>query len=108
MGAKAYLPIKKPQPYLQRLGFLPASNLHSPILEDLFVKDIQAGFLTLGSSYSLRLPTPILRHTQDSGQWLIASFVPEYSGGSVSDFFFSWKKQRSSLHLDITDLIAFI
>jgi hypothetical protein len=47
---------KNPQPPYRRLGILPAFTLHSLILEDLFVKDIQAGFLTLGSSYSLRLP----------------------------------------------------
>jgi hypothetical protein len=28
-------------------GFLPACTLHSLILEDLFMKNIQAGFLTL-------------------------------------------------------------
>jgi len=39
-----------------KTGVLPARTLHSLILEDLFVKHIQAGFLTLGSSYSLRLP----------------------------------------------------
>ena len=38
---------KNPQPSHRRLGILPAFTLHSLILEDLFVKDIQAGFLTL-------------------------------------------------------------
>ena len=33
-----------------KTGDLPARPLHSLILEDLFVKHIQAGFLTLGSS----------------------------------------------------------
>ena len=42
---------KNPQPPYRRLGILPAFTLHSLILEDLFVKDIQAGFLALGSSY---------------------------------------------------------
>ena len=77
---------KNPQPSHGRLGILPACTLHSLVLEDFFVKNIQAGFLTLGSSYCLRLPTLILRQAQDEEQWLIASFVPEYSGGSVPDF----------------------
>ena len=38
---------KNPQPSHRRLGILPAFTLHSLILEDLSVKDIQAGFLTL-------------------------------------------------------------
>jgi hypothetical protein len=42
---------KNPQPSHGRLGILPADTLHSLILEDLSVKNIQAGFLTLGSSY---------------------------------------------------------
>jgi len=33
-----------------RLGILPACTLHSLFLEDHLVKNIQAGFLTLGSS----------------------------------------------------------
>ena len=56
---------KNPQPSHGRLGILPADTLHSLILEDLFVKNIQAGFLTLGSSYFLRLP--ILSLSKDSG-----------------------------------------
>src|SRR4030042_4445696 len=48
-----------------KTGDLPARTLHSLILEDPVVKHIQAGFLTLGSSYSLRLP--ILPQTQDGG-----------------------------------------
>jgi hypothetical protein len=40
---------KKSPASLGRLGILPACTLHSLILEDLFVKNIQAGFLTLGS-----------------------------------------------------------
>jgi hypothetical protein len=56
---------KNPQPSPERLGILPACTLHSLILEDFFVKNSQAGFLTLGSSYSLRLPTP--RETPGSG-----------------------------------------
>ncbi len=32
-----------------KTGDLPADTLHSLILEDLLVKNIQAGFLTLGS-----------------------------------------------------------
>ena len=42
---------KNPQPSQKDWGFLPADTLHSLILEDLSVKPIQAGFLTLGSSY---------------------------------------------------------
>ena len=52
---------KNPQPSHGRLGILPACTLHSLILEDHFVKNIQAGFLTLGSSYFLRLPTLTFR-----------------------------------------------
>ncbi len=37
------------------------------------------------------------------GQWLIASFVTDYSGGSVPDFS-PTNESRGSLHLDITDL----
>jgi hypothetical protein len=37
---------KNPQPPHGRLGILPACTLHSLILEDFFVKNIQAGFLT--------------------------------------------------------------
>jgi hypothetical protein len=39
-----------------KTGDLPACTLHSLFLEDLSVKNIQAGFLTLGSFYYLRLP----------------------------------------------------
>jgi hypothetical protein len=39
-----------------RLGILPACTLHSLILEDFFVKKIQAGFLTLPTL--TRLPIP--------------------------------------------------
>ena len=67
---------------------IPACTLHSLILEDRFMKSIQAGFLTLGSSYSLRLPTLRSRAWRDSGQWFSASFVPDYSGGSVPDSLF--------------------
>ena len=38
----------------------------------------RAGFLALGSSYRPRLP---ILH----GQWLVAAFVPDHSGGSASD-----------------------
>jgi len=62
---------KNPQPSHGRLGILPADTLHSLILEDLFVKNIQAGFLTLGSSYFLRLP--ILRSARDSGSLQVSS-----------------------------------
>ena len=67
--------IKKPQPSPERLGFIPASTLHSLILEDFFVKNIQAGFLTLGSSYFLRLP--ILSFPKDSGLLQVSSPITE-------------------------------
>jgi hypothetical protein len=64
---------KNPQPSHRRLGILPACTLHSLILEDLFVKNIQAGFLTLPTL--TRLPTLPLRpfdelRAQGFGQWL--------------------------------------
>jgi hypothetical protein len=37
-----------------------------------------------------------------SGQWLFASFVPDYSGGSVPDSLIEMKLQ-GSLHLDIAN-----
>jgi len=40
--------------------------------------DVQAGLLTLGSSYFPRLPIP-----NPSEQWRMAAFVPDYSGGPV-------------------------
>jgi len=40
--------------------------------------DAQAGLLTLGSFYFPRLPIP-----KFSEQWLVADFVPDYSGGLV-------------------------
>ncbi len=62
---------KNPQPSNGRLGILPADTLHSLILEDLFAKNIQAGFLTLGSSYFLRLPT--LSLSKGSGSLQVSS-----------------------------------
>jgi hypothetical protein len=41
------------------------------------------------------------RPSTSSGQWLLASFVPDYSGGSVPDFPVRMGS-RGSLHLDIT------
>ncbi len=38
---------KIPSLRIARLGMIPACTLHSLILEDLEMKDIQAGFLTL-------------------------------------------------------------
>jgi hypothetical protein len=59
---------KNPQPSYWRLGILPACTLHSLILEDLFVKNIQAGFLTLPTL--TRLPILPLRQAQSFEQWL--------------------------------------
>ena len=59
---------KNPQPSHGRLGILPADTLHSLILEDLSVKNIQAGFLTLPTL--TRLPILPLRQAQGEGQWL--------------------------------------
>jgi len=39
---------------------------------------VQAGLLTLGSSYRLRLPGL-------NGQWHAAAFVPDHSGGPIPD-----------------------
>jgi hypothetical protein len=59
---------------------------------------IQAGLLTLGSSYQPRLPilhsiyssAETFQHRIDrklsAGKWLYAAFVPNYSGGPVPDF----------------------
>jgi hypothetical protein len=48
--------------------------------EGVLLKAIEAGFLTLGSSY---LPTPSQRLTR---QWLMRlAFVPDYSGASVRE-----------------------
>ena len=48
--------------------------------EGVLLKAIEAGFLTLGSSYS---PTPSQRLTR---QWLLRlAFVPDYSGASVRE-----------------------
>ena len=88
---------KNPQLSHGRLGILPADTLHSLILEDHFVKNIQGRFsdsriflLGLKSSWTFRPPCAFppltLRQAQGFGQWLIASFVPDYSGGSVPDF----------------------
>ena len=41
---------------------------------------VQAGLLTLGSSYVPRLPIPLA-----AGQWHFAVFVPDNSGGPVLD-----------------------
>jgi hypothetical protein len=62
---------KNPQASHGRLGILPACTLHRLSLEDCFVKNIQAGFLTLGSSYFLRLP--ILSLSKDSGLSQVSS-----------------------------------
>jgi hypothetical protein len=51
---------KKSPGFAWKTGDLPAYTLHRLGLEDFFVKNIQAGFLTLGSSYFLRLPIFIL------------------------------------------------
>ncbi len=81
---------KNPRPSFGRLGILPAYTLHSLILEDLSVKNIQAGFLTLGSSYSLRLPT--LRQAQDSGLLQVSSPItaagpsPTFPSNEITGF----------------------
>jgi len=49
--------VQKKSPALAwKTGDLPTYVLHRLGLEDFFVKNIRAGFLTLGSSYFLRLP----------------------------------------------------
>jgi len=46
---------------------------------------IQAGLLTLGSSYLPRLPIQ-LSESSIMNSDMVAVFVPDYSGGPVSDF----------------------
>ncbi|XPS83016.1 uncharacterized protein Dvar_10340 [Desulfosarcina variabilis str. Montpellier] len=50
----------------------------------------QAGLLTFGSSYRLRLPSL-------NDQWRPAAFVPDHSGGSIPDshrvLFYALKKR---------------
>ena len=50
---------KKTQPPLGRLGILPASTLHSLILEDLLVKSIQTRFSDSPDLNSPSHPEPI-------------------------------------------------
>ena len=58
--------MKNPHSSNRSPGILAAADtLHSLILEDRSVKIIQAGFLTLGSSYSLRLPIPLPFNTRE-------------------------------------------
>jgi hypothetical protein len=82
---------KNPQPSHGRLGILPACTLHSPFLEDLSVKDIQAGFLTLGSSYFLRLPIlspEFVEGSKDSGLSQVSS--PTTAAGPSPTFQLMW------------------
>lgn len=85
-------PKKIPGLRFGRPGILPACTLHSLILEDLAMKYIQAGFLTLPTL--TRLPTlrPFDKlRAQDSG-FFVKALIPhlirdrDYSGGSVPDF----------------------
>ncbi len=82
-----------------KTGDLPACTLHSLILEDLSVKITQAGFLTLGSSYFLRLPT-LRPRSQDSG--LLQGSSPNTAAGP-SPLSPSEKELRGSLRLDIIE-----
>ena len=98
---------KKSPASAKRLGILPADTLHSLILEDLSVKNIQAGFLTLPTL--TRLPTLPLRQTQGFGQWLYCQGTyPEFISGSGLQrrvrprLSLSKQRSRGSLHLDIT------
>ena len=98
---------KNPQPSQKDWGFLPADTLHSLILEDLSVKPIQAGFLTLPTL--TRLPTLPLRQTQGFGQWLFCQGTyPEFISGSGLQrrvrprLSLSKQRSRDSLHLDST------
>jgi hypothetical protein len=86
LDSAAHKSKKNPQPSHGRLGTLPACTLHSLILEDLYVKNIQAGFLTLPTLTRL----PILSLSKDSG-FFVKALTPkiwgrDYSGGSVPDF----------------------
>ncbi len=87
---------KNPQPSHGRLGILPERILHSLILEDLCVKDIQAGFLTLGSFYFLRLPT--LRQAQGSGRSQVSSPTTAAGPSPISPS----EGSRGSLYLNVT------
>jgi len=71
---------KNPQPSLGRLGILPACTLHSLFLEDLSVKDIQAGFLTLPTLTRLPIPSPeFVEGSKDSG-FLVKALTPKKYG----------------------------
>jgi hypothetical protein len=77
---------KKSPGFAWKTGDLPAYTLHRLGLEDFFVKNIQAGFLTLPTLTRL----PILSLSKDSG-FFVKALTPkiwgrDYSGGSVPDF----------------------
>ena len=64
---------KNPQPSYRRLRIPPAFTLHSLNLEDHFVKNIQAGFLTLPLFQQPSHPAPsTLRYAQGSGRRTVA------------------------------------
>ncbi len=93
---------KNPQPSPERLGILPASTLHSLILEDLLVKPIQTRFsdfpdLNLPShpELVLRAVASLLRHSSRNLR------DRDHSGGSVLDSPPD-DGSRGSLRLDTT------
>jgi hypothetical protein len=74
---------KNPQPSHGRLGILPACTLHSLILEDLSVKDIQAGFLTLPTLTRLPILSPeFVEGSKDSG-FLVKALTPKNMGSGL-------------------------
>ena len=95
---------KNPQPSHGRLGILPADTLHSLILEDLFVKNIQAGFLTLPTLTRLPILSPeFVEGSKDSG-FLVKALTPKNMGPGlqrrVRPRLLQVLELRGSLHLD--------
>jgi len=72
---------KIPSPLYEDWGLHPLSTPHSLILEDFSVKDIQ----TRSSDFRIVLLLAPSHPELVEGQWLVASFVPDDSGGSVPD-----------------------
>jgi len=82
-------------------GFYPLSTLHSLILEDLSVKDIQTRF---SDSPALSAAFPFLDNLMTVATNLLKGFPfrkgRDYSGGSVPDFS-AHAESRGSLNPDI-------
>jgi hypothetical protein len=95
---------KKSPGFVWKTGDLPAYTLHRLDLEDFFVRNIQAGFLTLPPfQQPSRLETTFLTVAINLLKGFPFSFRKgrDYSGGSVPDFPDD-TGSRGSLRLDIT------